>query len=262
VITLDLSGRVALVTGSSSGVGRAVARRLAAQGAAVVCADLGPSPAARGYEPDLDVDTHTAIEQAGGRSLFVATDVCSVVAAREAVAAAVDAFGRLDVLVNNAGIAAWGYLAAESEEMHDRILAVNVKGVWACCKAAIDRFLEQGEGGRIVNIASVGGLVGLPGQPTYSASKGAVVNLSRQIAIDYAADRIACNAVCPGALQTALMRDLLEDAASHAALAAVTPWPRLGTPDDVAAFVGFLATDHAEWITGAALAIDGGYSAH
>ena len=261
MITLDLGGRVAIVTGSSSGVGRAIARRLAAQGAAVLCADLRPDPAPRGFDADPGLTTVEAIARDGGTASFLAADVAASGAGAAIVAAAVERHGRLDVLVNNAGIAAWQSLAEEDEETIDRILAVNVKGLWACCKAAVTQFLAQGGGGRIVNIASVGGLVGLPGQPSYSASKGAVVNLSRQIALDYAKDRIACNAVCPGALRTSLMRDAIEDEQIHAALQAVTPWPRLGTPEDVAALVGFLATDHAEWITGAVLTVDGGYTA-
>jgi len=261
VIALDLTGRVALVTGSSSGVGRAIARRLAAQGAAVACTDLRVEPAPGGFDADPELPTHSAIARDGGRAIFRQANISTLQTAREVVAAAVEEFGRLDVVVNNAGIAGWASLADETEADFERIVAVNVRGVWAGCKAAVERFLAQGDGGRIVNIASVGGLVGLPGQPTYSASKGAVVNLSRQIAIDYAPHRIACNAVCPGALETALMRGPLENAEIKAALDAATPWPRLGRPEDVAALVGFLATDDAEWITGAALSVDGGYGA-
>ncbi len=261
MIVLDLTGRVAVVTGASSGVGRAIARRLGAQGAAVVCADVRGDPAPGGYDADPELTTVEAIERDGGRALFVEARIDRLAAGRAVVAAAVEAYGRLDVLVNNAGVAGWDRLEGESEETFDRIFAVNVRGLWGCCKAAVERFLAQGDGGRIVNIASVGGLVGLPGQPAYSASKGAVVNLSRQIAVDYAAHRIACNAVCPGALETSLMRGPLGDPDIRAAITAATPWPRLGRPEDVAAFVGFLATDHAEWITGAALSVDGGYAA-
>jgi NAD(P)-dependent dehydrogenase (short-subunit alcohol dehydrogenase family) len=259
---IDLSGRVAAVTGSSSGIGRGIALQLARQGAAVVCVDLRPEPDARGYETDGGEPTHEAIVTAGALAVFARADVSRYAELERAIGDGVAAFGRLDVMVNNAGIAVWGPLHEEREADYDRLMAINVKGVWGGCKLAVLRFLEQGGGGRIVNISSVGGFLGLPAEPAYCASKGAVLNLTRQVALDYAPHRIACNAICPGAIETSLMRQVVEDAAHNAALLAITPWGRLGTPADIAAAVGFLASDAAEWITGAVLPVDGGYSAH
>jgi NAD(P)-dependent dehydrogenase (short-subunit alcohol dehydrogenase family) len=165
-------------------------------------------------------------------------------------------------VVNNAGVAATDAgVAGEPESDYDRIMAVNAKGVWLGCRHACRHFIEQGEGGRIVNVASVGGLVGLAGESSYSASKGAVVNLTRQVAIDMAPHRINCNAICPGYLETAMTRPFYEDGVTLGMVTGMTPWPRLGVPEDIAKAALFLASDDAEWVTGSTLAVDGGYTA-
>ena len=148
----------------------------------------------------------------------------------------------------------------ERADEHDDIMRVNERGVWLGCRAAGQRFVERGEGGRIVCTGSISGLVGLPDEPAYCASKGAVVNLVRAVALDLAPHRVNVNAVCPGFITTAMLRETLEDFEMRASLEALTPWPRLGTPADVAAAVVFLVSDDAEWITGVALPVDGGYT--
>jgi NAD(P)-dependent dehydrogenase (short-subunit alcohol dehydrogenase family) len=256
-----LSGRVALVTGAASGVGRATARGLARAGAAVACADVRDRPREGGFDADAGRSTDDAIRSIdGGQAIHVSADVTDLESMREALATAAATFGRLDIVVNNAGTAAWAPIHEETEEDYDRVMAVNARGAWTGCKAACERFVDQGRGGRIVNIASVGAVIGLPFEPAYCASKGAVVALTRQIALDYAPHRIACNAICPGPRETAMTSVAVNDPEARAVMEAATPWPRLGRPEDVANAVVFLASDAAEWITGAVIPVDGGYS--
>ncbi|UUX94046.1 SDR family NAD(P)-dependent oxidoreductase [Aquabacterium sp. J223] len=266
-MTIHLPGRVAIVTGSSSGNGRGIALRLAQDGATVVCADLQPHPVDNGYEGDATVDTCDLIRRAGGRADFIATDVADTEAVRALISSTVERHGRLDVLVNNAGVFTGLHtLVDETEEQFDRTMRVNVKGVWAGCKYAIRQMLTQeplgGSRGRIVNIASIGGLKGLPAEPAYCASKGAIVNFTRQIALDFAPHRINANVLCPGAVMTAMLRPLVEHPDLEPLVRASTPWPRYGTPQDIAAAVAWLASDDAEWMTGSVVSLDGGVSSH
>lgn len=258
----SLEGRAAIVTGTSSGVGRAIAATLAAAGARVACLDLRPTPRDGGFDHRPELTTEELIQSDGGVAFFHATDVASYDSMEKAFAATRSRYGAVDIVVNNAGTAAWAPIHEEPESEYDRVMGVNAKGAWVGCKLACTTFLEQETGGRIVNIASVGGYVGLPVEPAYCASKGAVVNLTRQIALDYGPRRIACNVVCPGPLQTAMTRQFIDDEADRVALEATTPWPRLGTAADIANAVHFLSSDAAEWITGAVVPVDGGYSAH
>ena len=258
--------KVAIVTGASSGHGRAIARRLASDGFAVVCSDLRPEARAEGYEPDGEVPTHECIERDGGRSLFVRADVSVFGDMEWLFEAAIGEFGRLDVMVNNAGIATpTATVVDEAEEDFDLTIAVNLKGVWNGCKASIGRFMQQevenGCRGKVVNIASIGGLVGLPEEPAYSAAKGGVVNLTRQIASDFAKHRVRVNAICPGYLATGMIREMLEDPVWNERLHEHSPWPELGGPGDVAKAVSYLAGDESAWVTGSMLTVDGGYTA-
>ena len=265
-MTARLDGRIVVVTGASSGIGRAIALGAAAEGAAVVCSDLRKSADPAGYEPDLDRDTDDLIRSKGGRAEYVQADISLAGDVQHLVDRAVEAFGRLDVMVNNAGVfPGLRTIVDETEDVFDRTLAVNTKGVWLGCKIAITQMLRQEVSGRsrgkIVNIASIAGLNGLAVTPSYCASKGAVANLTRQLATDFARKRINVNAVCPGFLQTAMGRPFYDDGNLTRALEEQTPWPELGTADDIARAAVFLASDDAAWVTGSMLVVDGGFSA-
>jgi NAD(P)-dependent dehydrogenase (short-subunit alcohol dehydrogenase family) len=256
-----LHGRGAIVTGSSAGIGRAVALRLADEGAEILCCDLTPEPRPDGFDDLLGVPTDLAIRERGGRASFRECDAGDEASVEAAFAAADWLEAPLRICVLNAGVFSRdASILDETVEDHDETMRVNERGVWLGCRAAARRLVASGEGGRIVCIGSISGLVGLRGEPAYCASKGAVVNLVRAVALDLAAQRINVNAVCPGFVGTAMLRPALEDAAKRSELERLTPWPRLGRPSDVAAAVAFLASDDAAWITGVALPVDGGYT--
>lgn len=266
-----LEGRVAVVTGSSSGNGRAIAVALANEGAHLVCSDLKKSALAGGYEKDIEVDTDAVITQAGGRATFVSADASKAADVQNVIDHAVKTFGRIDIMVNNAGVFTGLHnIIDETEEQYDFTMNVNAKGVWLGCKYAITQFMKQETlktstgaeiRGRIVNIASIGGLVGLALEPAYCASKGAVVNLTRELALDFAPERVNVNAICPGFLATAMVRSFLEKDDTNKLLHDLTPWPRVGTAEDVARAAVFLASDDAEWMTGSMLTVDGAFTA-
>jgi NAD(P)-dependent dehydrogenase (short-subunit alcohol dehydrogenase family) len=254
----ELTGLTSIVTGASSGIGRAIARALASAGSSVVCCDVRKSAREEGYEADLAVDTDDAIRGDGGASSFVEADVTNAADVKRVVSSAVATYGSLDVMVNNAGVWTGPHsIVEETEEQYDLTMAVNCKGVWLGCKFAIEQMRKGKKGGRIVNIASMAALVGLEEEPAYCASKGAVVALTRQLALDFASDRISANAVCPGFIQTALARPVMGVSAEHG----MTPWGRLGTPEEVARAVVFLASPQSEWLTGTAFVVDGGFTA-
>ena len=205
-----LEGKVAVVTGASSGIGRAVARRLAVDGARVLVADLRQQPRdglheEGGHEPTADL-----IQAAGGVAIFLETDVSRISDMERTANVAVAELGDLDIMVNNAGI--WhGHrtILEETEAEFDSTIATNLKGVWLGCKVAIGHMVRAGVGGSIINIASIAGMVGLAAEPAYSASKGGVIGLTRQLAIDYADDRIRVNAISPGFVETSLSRSVM-----------------------------------------------------
>jgi NAD(P)-dependent dehydrogenase (short-subunit alcohol dehydrogenase family) len=263
-----LHNRIAIVTGSSSGNGRAIALALSAAGATIVCADLEKKARKEGYEKDLDIDTDDVIQKQGGKACYIQADVRNGPQVESLVTRTVSDFGRLDIMVNNAGVLTGSHtIVDETEEQYDFTMSVNTKGVWLSCKYAIIQMLKQdalgtGSRGKIVNIASVAGLCGCGALPAYSVSKGAVVNLTRQLAVDFARQRINVNAVCPGLIPTALSRGTtLQTEEWLTAVPPWQPWPRLGTPEDVAHCVLFLSSPEAEWTTGVALPVDGGFSA-
>lgn len=257
-----LSDQTAIVTGASSGNGRAIATSFADEGAAVICADIIEDPREGGYEDHSDLATHKLIEETGGDAVFIECDVTEREQIRAAIDTAVETFGQLDIMVNNAGIFTRSVDITETtQEEWEKTLSVNLTGVWNGTKEAVEQFVKQGEGGRVINIASIGGLVGLENEPAYSASKGGVVNFTRAAALDCAPHEINVNAVCPGFISTAMTREAWGDPESKEQLNEVHPWPRLGKPQDVADACTFLAGPRAEWITGHSLAVDGGYTA-
>jgi glucose 1-dehydrogenase len=254
-----LSERVAVVTGSSSGLGRAIAVRLAAEGAAVVISDVRVEPREDGET------TEQVITGAGGTCARIQADVSRSSDVDALVEGAVARFGRLDVMVNNAGIsgAASKSLLETTEADWDAIMAVNLRGVFLCCRRAIGEMIGQepvGEvRGRVINISSQHGMIGPPGHLAYAASKGGVVNLTRQLAVDYGRLGILVNAVAPGKIMigSAERADPEVMAYSHAR----TPFGRLGRPEDVAGAAAFLASDDSLYVSGTNLLVDGGWMA-
>ena len=254
-----LDGKVALITGAASGIGRAIARRFAAEGAAILIADL--SEAVReGGEP-----THALIETARYPVRFIETDVSDEAQAQAAIDAAVAAFGKLDILVNNAAIGTDTPLTDTPLGDWNRVMAVNLTGPFLMARAAVRQMLTQeivqGVRGRIVNITSQHGMVAAPNDIAYGVSKSGLVYMTRQIAVDYAKHHILCNAVAPGKILTgktgrAVAPEILAYSESR------TPMPRLGTPDDVASAALFLASDDASYVTGENLMVDGGWMAY
>ena len=257
-----MTGRTAIVTGASSGNGRAIAKRLARDGIRIVCADVNEAARADGFEDDLDVPTHETIVQAGGEAVFVKCDVTRIADFETAIALASREFGSVDILVNNAGVfTGLASIFDESEQAFDQAIAVNLKGVWNGCKAMATYLRDHAKPGRIINIASVGGIVGIGNEPGYCATKGAVVNMTRAIALDCAEHRIAVNAVAPGFIVTGMVREFVEQPDVLEVMRQATPWPRFGKPEDVAEVCAFLAAEGADWMTGAVIPVDGGFTA-
>jgi NAD(P)-dependent dehydrogenase (short-subunit alcohol dehydrogenase family) len=254
-----LAGKVALITGASSGIGRAIARRFAAEGAAIVNADV-TEEVREGGEP-----THEILAREGHQVAFLRTDVSDEAACEAAVVETVARFGKLDILVNNAVYNVGGTLTETTLETWNRTLAVSLTGVFLMSRAAVNVMLgqapnEEGVRGRIVNLSSQHGMVASPKNIAYGVAKAGCVYITRQIATDYARHGIVCNAVAPGKILTGKTGRAIEPrwlAYSHAR----TPWPRLGRPEDVAAAALFLASDEATYITGENLMVDGGWMA-
>ena len=255
---MRLAGRTAIVTGAASGIGRAIARTFAAQGANVVLADVRDTPREGGTA------TAELIAQVGGSVLDHPTDVSDEAQVRALVLAAVQRFGRLDVMVNDAAIGESEPLLETTLEAWERVLAVNLRGVFLGCREAVRQMLQQaprdGVRGRIVNLSSQHGMIAAPGSLAYGVSKAGVVYLTRQVASDYARHGIVCNAVAPGKIVTGKPGPAASDEAL-AASRARTPWPRLGTPQDVANAALWLASDEASFVTGENLLVDGGWMA-
>ena len=252
---MRLAGKTALITGGGSGIGRAMARAFAAEGARVFAADQ------RGGDAE---ETAREVAQAGGEAAAFEADVSSSVQVQAMVAACIERFGRIDVLCNNAGIGSTQTVVDTPDDLWEAVFAVNVRGTFLCSKVTIPHMIEAG-GGVIVNTASVAGLVGLKNRAAYCASKGAVVSLTRAMAVDHVQQKIRCNCICPGTVDSPWVGRLLEASpdpvAERAALVARQPMGRLGTPEEVARAAVYLASDDADFVTGSALVIDGGLTA-
>ena len=267
----SLEGKIALVTGSSQGIGRAICIAYAAAGAHVVCADMRPEPSKSESSPApthelLNTDYHATTDKP--RSIFATCNVTKSEDVKGAIAKAVDTYGRLDIMVNNAGVSAGTGLRCHelSEESFDTSIAVNCKGVWLGCKFAIAQFLAQephvsGDRGWIINTSSIYGLVGGSHSSGYCAAKGAVTNMTKSIALEYAADRIHLNSIHPGFTDTALLDPLRQGEGVMDEILKKHPWGRLGHVEDLAKMAVFLAGDGASWITGQQFVVDGGYTA-
>ncbi|MFO1210140.1 MAG: glucose 1-dehydrogenase [Amaricoccus sp.] len=248
----ELDGRVALVTGGGMGIGEACARALAGAGARVMIADI---------DPEAGRCAVAAIEAAGGEASHVATDVRRMVDAEAATAAAVAAWGRLDILVNNAARSFTGVVDAIDEAAWDEVISTNLTSVWRFMRCAVPHMRRQG-GGAIVNMSSVQALRGFHGYPAYAAAKGGINALTQQAAVDLAPDRIRVNAVAPGTIMTPMNEKVFRETTDPEGLIArwnaAHPLGRFGQAEEVAEAVLFLASDRASFITGDIIRVDGG----
>ena len=251
---MRLEGKVALITGAASGLGRTAAVLFAAEGAVVVISDLAEEQGRQAV---------AEIEQTGGRAGFFRADVSRSDEVEALMAYTVKTFGGLHVLYNNAGIMhpADGGTLDTTDEIWDLVVAVNLRGVWLCCKYGIPAMLESG-GGSIINVASFVALVGAATpQIAYTASKGGVLSMTREIAVEYARRGIRVNALCPGPIETPLMAELLADPARRQRRLVHIPMGRFGKADEIARAALFLASDDSSLMTGASLVVDAGITA-
>ncbi len=248
----ELENKVAIVTGAASGIGRSTALALAREGARVVVSDVAE---AGGRE------TARLIEQQGGEAIFVNTDVSDPGAVKALVDKAVETYGRLDVMVNNAGIGGEAALLADySLESWDRVIGINLSGVFYGMKYAIPAMLASG-GGSIINVASILGQVGFATAPAYVAAKHGIVGLTKNAALEYSAQGVRVNAVGPGFIRTPMIEQLEEDEETNQMLVSMHPIGRLGEPEEVAELIVWLASDKASFVTGSYYPVDGGYLA-
>lgn len=236
-------GKVAIVTGGSRGIGAAMVARLVSEGAKVMVADVN------------------APDQTGEHIAFLTTDVTNSADVAAVVSAAREKWGRLDILINNAGIGSLGETPDLEEEVWDRVFAINTRAIFLTCKAAIP-VMRDGGGGAIINVASISGLLGDFAMGAYNASKGAVINYTRSLALDCARDGIRVNALCPGLIETEMAAPAVADPIDRAFWLDRVPLGRSGRPEEMAAVAAFLASDDASYVTGAILAADGGVTAH
>jgi len=243
---MGLEGRVALITGAARGIGRAIAFRLVSQGVRVAIGDLLEEEGRR---------TQEEAESASGEAMFVPLDVANEAAAKQAIQQVVERWGRLDILINNAGITRDRLLLRLAEQEWDAVLDVNLKGAYICSRAALPHMLRQ-RWGRIVSTSSVVGLTGNPGQTNYAASKAGLIGFTKSLAREVATRNITVNAVAPGYIATEMVKTLSEDL--QKAILERIPLGRFGTPEDVADVVAFLCSEKASYITGHVINVDGG----
>jgi 3-oxoacyl-[acyl-carrier protein] reductase len=241
-----LEGKVAVITGAGRGIGAAIARRFAVEGASVVLNSLSDSASKVADE----------ITSSGGKATAVQGDVSKADDAAKIIDTAVSFFGHLDILVNNAGITRDGLLMRMSEEDWDAVMDTNLKSVYLCCRAALRPMLKSRGAGRIINLSSVTGLAGNVGQANYAASKAGIIGLTKSLAKELASRQVTVNAIAPGYITTDMTAKMTDEAKQS--LLKRIPLGTLGTADDVASVAAFLASDEAKYITGQTLTVDGG----
>lgn len=247
---MRLQDKVALVTGAGSGIGRGIAEAFVREGARVAIADWS--------EPGVN-ETMQHIAATHGEAVLVVGDVSHASDAARMVEACVSRFGRIDILVNNAGILRYGAVHETDEATWDSVIDVNLKSVYLLSRAALPQMLAQGSG-RILNIASIAGLVGFEQLAAYCASKGGIVELTRSMAVDYGPKGITVNCIAPGAIETAMTRSIVDDPQQKAAFEGQTPTRSIGVPEDIAAAAIYLCSDESRFVTGETLVVDGGLS--
>lgn len=249
---MRLADKVALITGAGSGIGRASALRFAAEGACVVVVD---------WKPDGGRETAVRIEADGGRALFVQADVSQEADVQRMVAAAVETYGRLDILFNNAAIQVFGTIPETPTSDWNKVLDVNLKGVYLGCKYAIPQMIAQGSG-CIVNMSSTLGLVGDPTMPAYGATKGGILAMTKAMAQAHGRQNIRMNCLCPGDVDTPIVQEYFDQqpdpAAARRQVAAHYALGRIAQPDEIAHVALFLASDESSFLTGSAIVVDGG----
>jgi NAD(P)-dependent dehydrogenase (short-subunit alcohol dehydrogenase family) len=250
-----LEGKSALITGGGGGIGRATARLFAREGARVAVSD---------FVPDLAEETVALINQAGGQAMSIVADVTDATQVNAMIKTVVTTYGSLDCAFNNAGIAGYQVDASGkkthewSEAAFDRMVAVNLKGVWLCMAAELPQMMAQG-GGAIVNTASIGGLSGLPTSSVYVATKHGVIGFTKTAAIEYAASNIRVNAVCPGYVRTRMTEEVMRRRGEE--ILGLVPFRRMAAPEEIAEMVAWLCSDRASYVSGAAYNVDGGFMA-
>jgi NAD(P)-dependent dehydrogenase (short-subunit alcohol dehydrogenase family) len=253
---MRLKKKVAIVTGSGSGIGRATALLFSKEGAKVVVADINV---------EAGKETVNIIKNNGGEAIFVKTDVSKSLDAKNLIEETVSNFGKLNILFNNAGINPLGTVVDTSEEVWNKVVNINLKGVFLCSKFAIPEMIRSG-GGSIINTASVNGLAALPNEAAYDATKGGVLALTRAMAVDHVSQGIRVNSLCPGITATPLIVKYVQESENpketEKLLLKEQPIGRFAKPEELANAVLFLASDEASFVTGASFCIDGGYTAH
>jgi NAD(P)-dependent dehydrogenase (short-subunit alcohol dehydrogenase family) len=246
--------KAAVITGAGSGIGQATALLFAGKGAKVAVVDL---------DSDAGAKTVDMIKDDGGEAIGVIADVSRAADAHRMAKTVMDIFGRIDVLVNNAGVFTEGNVVDTSEEDWNRILGVNLSGVFLCMKYCIPEMIKGG-GGVVVNISSEAGLVGIGNQVAYNVSKSGVIALTKSAALDFAGDNIRVNCLCPGRVLTPLVKEVIRNSqdpeATRRLLSEDRPMKRMGKPEEIAAGILFLASDEVAYATGTVLSIDGGYT--
>jgi len=252
---MRLKGKVAIITGAGSGIGRAAALLFAQEGAKIVVVD---------YDPDGGRETERMLHEANGEGLFVETDVSVAEAVADMVRTTIETYGQIDILFNNAGVTIPASVVDATEEVWDKTMAIDLKGVFLPSKYAVPHMVQAG-GGAIINTASMCGLVASPNQAPYSAAKGGVVALTRQMAIDYAPHNVRVNGIAPGEARTPMLMGFINRAEDPPAklkeLMARIPLGRVAEPMEVARVALFLASDDSSYVTGVTLPVDGGLTA-
>lgn len=248
---MRLQNKIAIITGAGSGIGRAIAEVFAKEGAKVIVAD---------YKSAGGQETVKNIVAAGGQAEFIQADVSKSDEIEAMVRVAAEKFGGLDILVNNAGVALMADLASTTDEIWQKTIDVDLKGVFLGIKFAVPEMEKRGKG-KIINIASIAGLVGFQGITAYCAAKGGVVNMTKELALDLAPKKINVNAIAPGVIKTAMTADILKAPKMAEGMLAQTPIGRLGEPEDIAYAALYLASDESDFVTGHILVVDGGWIA-